>query len=686
MRIANSPRLCYHILYLQGLPAYLEDRADPESVAGSHIGFRSHFHTTQEAQMKPLKKMISRYMNLVILFLISLLTIIIIYVQVADTHRQAYDDAITTFQQIGQVLEQNNAELAETREKYKQTCLYNAEAIAYLIQNNPSVPDSVDELRQIAVFMEVDEIHIFDETGRIVAGTHPEYFDFTFDSGEQMMFFKPMLTDKSLKLVQDITPNTAEAKLMQYSALWSADRKFIVQVGMAPVNVMKATQKNELSYIFSLFRVNPEASYYAIDQTTGEIVGSTELDCVHKNSEAVGLSLNDIAGQSKGFHATVNGQDSFCVFKPIGSNYIGRILTNRVLYEWIMMNTIVLFFCLIIIAVALMRAVTGYMNRYVVDDIYRINRKLHSIADGNLDEIIDIHSSTEFSELSNDINRMKKSLLDNSRKISYILSKTNMYIGVYEYSDRIRQVRFMGYVPQILGLTPEKMKQLSCDYLLFREFLSHLCSHPLTNESHVFKLGERYIKVEEISENNNFFGVLIDVTEDTIKRLRIEQERDYDHLTGLYNRGGLENFLSSCFQKPEEFCESALVMIDADNLKKVNDTYGHEGGDAYLKHLADLLGKFAPGHSVAARLGGDEFVLFLYQYQTKEALSHAVMELEKLQNSSRACLRDGFYVPLGFSFGYCLTEGHTDYHALLKEADEKMYQNKKSRKSGQPGK
>ena len=44
-------------------------------------------------------------MNLVILFLISLLTIIIIYVQVADTHRQAYDDAITTFQQIGQVLE-----------------------------------------------------------------------------------------------------------------------------------------------------------------------------------------------------------------------------------------------------------------------------------------------------------------------------------------------------------------------------------------------------------------------------------------------------------------------------------------------------------------------------------------------------------------------------------------------------
>lgn len=634
--------------------------------------------------MKPLKKIISRYMNLVTFILISFLTIVIVYFQFADTHRQAYDDAIMTFHQIEQVLEQNNTEIAEIREEYSQTCLYNATAIAYMIQNKPSVLNSTEELRKIAVFMEVDEIHIFDESGRIFAGTHPEYFDFTFDSGEQMMFFKPMLTDKSLKLVQDILPNVAEEKLMQYSALWSADESFIVQVGMSPVNVMKATQKNELSYIFSLFRVNPEANYYAIDPTSGEIVGSTEPDCVQKNSETIGLNLSDIANHPKGFYATVNGRDSFCVFASIGSNYIGRVLTTRVLYEWIIMNTVVLFFCLIIIAIVLMRAVVRYMNRYVVDDIYRINKKLHAIAVGNLDEVIDIQSSTEFSDLSSDINRMKKSLLDSSRKMSYVLSKTNLYIGVYEYNESMEQVRFTEYVPQILGLTQEKTKQLSGDYRKFQEFLSQLCSRPFSKEANVFKLDERYIKVEEISENDNVFGVLIDVTEETLKRLQIEQERDYDHLTGLYNRGGLENFLASCFHKPEEFCESALVMIDADNLKTINDTYGHEEGDAYLKQLADLLGKFAPGHSIAARLGGDEFVLFLYQYQTKAELSDAVAALEELQNNSRARLNDDLYVPLTFSFGCCLTEGHTDYQALLKEADKKMYKNKKLRKGNQP--
>jgi len=590
--------------------------------------------------MKPLKTMISRYMNLVTWILISFLTIVIVGVQIADTHRQAYNDAITTFQQIEQVLEQNNAELAEISEEYSQTCLYSAEAIAYLIQDNPSVLDSVDELRRIAVFMEVDEIHIFDGTGRIFAGTHPEYFDYTFDSGEQMMFFKPMLADKSLKLVQDIMPNVAEGKLMQYSALWSADGNFIVQVGMTPVNVMKATQKNELSYIFSLFRVNPEASYYAIDQTSGEIVGSTELDCVHKNSEAVGLILDEIASRPKGFHAAVNGQDSFCVFQLIGSNYIGRILTDRVLYEWIIMNTVVLLFCLIIIAVVLIRAVTGHMNRYVVDDIYRINKKLHAIADGNLEEVINIQSSMEFSELSSDINRMKKSLMDNNRKMSYVLSKTNMYMGVYEYNENMRQVRFTEYVPQILGITPEKARQFSCDCQMFREFLSRIRSHPLAGEENIFGMDGRYIKIEEICENGDVFGVLIDVTEDTLKRLQMEQERDYDHLTGLYNRRGLENFLASCFDRPKELGESALVMIDADNLKTVNDTYGHEGGDVYLRRLADILGKFEPGHSVAARLGGDEFVLFLYKYQTEKELSDAVMALEKLQDNRRTRLNE----------------------------------------------
>lgn len=124
-------------------------------------------------------------------------------------------------------MELNQKELEETQEEYRQTCLHNAEAAARIIESDPALLNDVEELNEVATSIEVDEIHIFDATGRIFAGTHPEYYNLTFDSGEQMMFFKPLLEDKTLKLVQEITPNTAEEQIMQYAALWSSNGEFL---------------------------------------------------------------------------------------------------------------------------------------------------------------------------------------------------------------------------------------------------------------------------------------------------------------------------------------------------------------------------------------------------------------------------------------------------------------------------
>lgn len=630
--------------------------------------------------MQTLKNIISRYMRSATLFLVIILLALIIYIQIVNEQNQAYETATQTFFQIEQVLEKNQEELAETRADYRQTCLHNAEAIAYIIENDPSVLNSVEDLKQIAALMEVDEIHIFDTSGRIYAGTHPEYYDFTFDSGDQMRFFKPMLTDKSLRLVQDITPNTAEAKLMQYSALWSKNEAFIVQVGMEPVNVLKATEKNELSYIFSLFRVNPDANYYAVHKYSGTIVGSTDLACVGKSLSEIGLDLDEIAAHEKGFHANVNNERSYCVFMAIGENYIGRILSSQDLYRRIPTTTVALAFCLIIIAMILSYVVTHYMNRYVVEGIHSINEKLHSIAQGNLDEIVDIQSSVELAELSSYINRMKKSILDNNRKMSYVLDKTNMYIGVYEYNRHMKRVRVTEHVPRILALEAEEAERLSANYKAFREFIAELRKNPVDDETCVFSCRERYVKLEEVNDNDDTFGVIIDVTDEIEKRKKIEAERDYDPLTGLYNRRGLESRLSTLFGGQEAAGCSAVVMIDADNLKVINDTYGHDAGDVYLKEIAGLFRDFGPKSCVSARLGGDEFVLFLYGYDSEQQLTDTIALLTGLQNRSFANLNDQVRVPLRFSFGCSLTGQSSDYEQLMKEADEKMYKNKRERK------
>lgn len=631
-------------------------------------------------QTRTLKNIISRYMRSATLFLVIVLLTLIIYIQIVNEQGQAYETATQTFFQIEQVLEKNQEELTETRENYRQTCLHNAEAIANMIENTPSVLTNVAALKEIAVLMEVDEIHIFDTTGRIYAGTHPEYYDFTFDSGDQMRFFKPMLTDKSLRLVQDITPNTAEAKLMQYSALWSKNGAFIVQVGMEPVNVLKATEKNELSYIFSLFRVNQDANYYAVRKYSGTIVGSTDLSCVGKDLSDIGLGLSEVAAHEKGFHANVNGERSYCVFMEIGENYIGRILSCQDLYRRIPSTTTALAACLIIIAMILSCVATRYMNRYVVEGIQSINEKLYSIAQGNLDETVNIESSVELAQLSRYINRMKRSILDSSRKMSYVLDKTNMYIGVYEYNRHMKRVRITEHVPRILALEEQDAERLSADFRAFREFIADLRKNPVDDETCVFSCRNRYVKLEEISENDDIFGVIIDVTDEIEKRKKIEAERDYDPLTGLYNRRGLENRLSALFGGPNAPGCSAVVMIDADNLKVVNDTYGHDAGDIYLKEIAGLFRDFGTKGCVSARLGGDEFVLFLYDYDSEQELTDTIALLADLENRSFADLGGQVRVPLRFSYGYSLTGQSADYEKQMKEADEKMYENKRQRK------
>ncbi len=193
-------------------------------------------------------------------------------------------------------------------------------------------------------------------------------------------------------------------------------------------------------------------------------------------------------------------------------------------------------------------------------------------------------------------------------------------------------------------------------------------------------LGENYIKLEEIRTEADVFGVVLDVTAEIRKRKKLETERDIDLLTGLYNRRGLDTKLTELFANPELLGFYALIMIDADGLKMVNDTYGHESGDIYLKRIAAVIQDFRIENSIASRQGGDEFVLFLYDYDSEEELIKTIEELEHIQHSSNAFIHENIKVPLRFSFGYSLAKGKTDYQEMLKEADEKMYEDKLERR------
>lgn len=633
-----------------------------------------------------MKKMIQK--NLLVIIVISMLVSLVLNygVQVMRVQQDMRATSSHLFWQIEQILSQNQVETQAVVEEFKNTCLIQAKAAAYIVQHRPSVLEDKAELEKIAALLQIDELHVFDQKGNLYAGTEPQYFGYTFDSGEQMRFFLPMLQDKSLELCQDVMPNTAESKLMQYAAVWREDGVGIVQIGMEPERVLEATKKNELSYIFSLLTAESGATLYAVDPQTYVVLGSTDHNLVGKHISEIGLDAEEISNGEKGFYDKIGGRFVYGVFElsgePSDTVLLGRICTIDSLFRNITMDSILLGIYLCLLAILIIINISRYLDRIIVSGIAVINEKLQKITDGDLDERVDVQTTPEFTELSGHINQMVHSLLQTTDKLSSVLDIAQIPIGVYEYNKGMERVRITNRVPDILGLSEAEKDKLVSNYIWFEERLQYLRQFPFDKEQSVYQLPGlpvRYIRLESFQKDNNILGILMDVTKDVQERQLIEQERDEDSLTGLCNRRAFYAQMEELFACPEQLKHSAMLMIDADNLKQVNDNYGHEDGDRYLCSVADVLRTVTAEHQIITRLGGDEFAMFLYGCDERQQLEELIDRLKEKQNGY--ILSPEQERPVYFSIGCAFyPEDGNDYHALLKWADIKMYEEKRRKK------
>lgn len=633
---------------------------------------------SREVVSMSLKKLIQKYSKRITLLIIIFLIMIIGFFNLLRARQEANESAKTTFYHIEQILNENQKDLKEQEKTYRQTCIDHAQAVAYIIQENQDVLNDVETLRKIAKYIEVDEIHIFNKQGVIITGTHPEYYGYSFDSGKQMNFFKPLLENKELQLTQKITENTAAHKKMQYSALWSENKEFIVQVGMKHENAKKATEKNQLSYLFKLFRVNSEVKYYAIDCKTDTIVGSTHQH-IGNQAQKIGLKKEQLKESTSGFFTPIEGKPSYCVSKKIDNNYVYRILPVNVLFKNVPMNCLEMLLCLAIISIFFEVLIVKYIHKYVIDSIEQINHQLYKISKGNLEEEVAINNSLEFQQLSHYINEMKHSILMSNKKMDYILDKTNQYIGFYEYNLVSKTIYISQAAQDMLSIDMQQYHYFKGHVEDFVRYLKILSHNAVENEDRIYYLSsnELYIKIDEKEDEKDIFGVLLDVTDSFKKRKKAETERDIDSLTQLYNRRGLEKRVNALLK--EGIQQGTLVFIDSDGLKQVNDIYGHHQGDLYLNAIAQILKSYPQEHALSGRLGGDEFVIFFYNYDSQEEMNKVLDELKQKQDQ-QLYLTEDCLVHVGFSCGFCDYEKEFDFSKMLGIADQRMYENKRKRK------
>lgn len=256
--------------------------------------------------------------------------------------------------------------------------------------------------------------------------------------------------------------------------------------------------------------------------------------------------------------------------------------------------------------------------------------------------------------------------------------------------------RITGYpADEVIGKTPKVLSSGRNDPALYRDMWAQLAMHKLW-EGEVWnrrRSGEEYPEHLSISavlndagEVTHYVGSFSDVSLRKANEAEIHQLAYYDHLTGLPNRLMLlDRLRQSLSVSNRSHHYGALMFIDLDDFKNINDVHGHQTGDALLKETAARLSKVVRDSDTVARFGGDEFVILLEQLSddASDAGTAAEQVAEKvLETVNHPYLIDDQLYKSSASIGITLfNDSRQSVDALMQSADLSMYEAKRSGKN-----
>ena len=147
----------------------------------------------------------------------------------------------------------------------------------------------------------------------------------------------------------------------------------------------------------------------------------------------------------------------------------------------------------------------------------------------------------------------------------------------------------------------------------------------------------------------------------------------FDQLTNVYNRNFFENYILKRYDNLNAYDSCAIVLCDLDNLKIINDTYGHTAGDEMLKTFAQIVSAEIRATDFVARVGGDEFIILLNNLSAAQADFKMNMIYELCLTTQISY--NGNRLPVRFSYGIATSpEDSMVYPILQKIADQRMYE------------
>lgn len=265
------------------------------------------------------------------------------------------------------------------------------------------------------------------------------------------------------------------------------------------------------------------------------------------------------------------------------------------------------------------------------------------------------------------VQRDKKVVIQKTSDISKFVTLMSQYLNdaISSNGSGSKNVLNIKEKIQSINLTKDGLDELAD---LQNELIgaASLIEEEMSTVSSKLKSGKS--KVEELEEK-------VKNLEEELNRTKNESMTD--HLTGLLTRRAYSNEIrkiENSYQRNNT--QYAVVFFDLDHFKKINDTYGHDGGDVVLKTFAKVLEKCTRENDIVGRYGGEEFVAIVHFNLNRELLQY-LKRVKTIVTANDFKYKDK-KVKVTFSAGVAVRSNHISYASAIQKADMLLYESKKN--------
>lgn len=630
-----------------------------------------------------MQKTFIKYTFIIVTTAISLILLINFVCSLKTLENQQYNTFYTKTEQMIHTLENNREELRLLREGLDEDYLTRAKAAAYVLDNLEEISMDVSELQYLADLLNVDEIHIIDENGFIVAGSVSKYIGMDMHDHPQTNAFIPLLESdgEDAYFIQEAQPNAAEGKIVQYIGVTRKAKKGFIQVGLTPTRQLEAQSRNTYEYIFSKFPTDKGEELFVVDTRTGEVRGHS--DGINQDFSAECYQLEDLMDCSKGaYKQGRNNQRMYVMSRQYDNVLLCAALPQNILMHRLWLGMLATLVCLLCIEAAVILLLTYLVKKKVINGIHLINENLTMITNGNLDTQVAVGGNREFEELSTGINKMVKSIISLSDRISAIIEISGIPLAAFEYGQDGKNLFVTSGLSGLLELSDQEAAQIYQDYSKFDQYICTLTQTPVDGETDIYQINaDKYIRIHMSELEDGRLGVISDVTKDMLQKKRMQYENTHDPLTRLYKYNPFKHLAAKTLHAMPSGQICAMVMLDLDFFKSINDTYGHDAGDLYLQEFAAIMLKMPEEHCQSARRSGDEFCMMLFGCNAVNEITDLLDTFYEMLAQHEVAVSSDQVKIISVSAGYAWTDTpDMSIEDLLSHADEALYEVKRTMK------